>query len=124
MRNRRTFLEMLGCSALVPVVQALPALPAKSEIIVDYRGRFPGEMEERMRGGHVFVDGKEIRQVFYVNTGRRLVMSYDVLEDGKAYCGWAKIDWPRGTFTTPHGPAFKEIRGSIQLFTRYGARLA
>ncbi len=70
---------------------------------------------------HVFIDGVEIKQVWYVDTEAGFVKTYDVLEDGAVHSSWdisklrldssftANWEMPLG------GAASKTIHGSIEL---------
>jgi hypothetical protein len=72
----------------------------------------------------VFVDGVEIKQVFYVDTEAGLVRTYDVLGDGEAHAvrrGFHEIchqesDFPGRDISAPlNGPLSETIRGAVTL---------
>lgn len=46
-----------------------------------------GPNERLFMGGTVKVNGREIKQVFFVDTAAGIVKSYDVLGDGKVHAG-------------------------------------
>lgn len=73
----------------------------------------------------VFVDGVEIKQVWYVDTDAGFVCSYDVLGDGKAHATRERIDpeviiAARAKEVEPwdmpeNGAMSKTVRGQVEL---------
>lgn len=59
-------------------------------MILDYRNY--GDLERQYNHGKVLVDGQEIRQVFYVDTERGFVRTYDVLGDAKPHATRERFD--------------------------------
>lgn len=60
---------------------------------LDYRNYDnQGELEREYAHGKVLVDGREIKQVFYVDTEAGFVRSYDVLGDNKAHATCECLD--------------------------------
>lgn len=71
------------------------------------------------------MDGKDIRACFWIDTEAGIAKTYDVLGDGKAYL-FDKLPIVDRAFAkaTESGIAYKTVRGSIELFTKDGEKLA
>lgn len=100
--NRRNFFA---------VPAAMMAMDIRPHIILDYKTRF-GPLEKEFLYGRVLVDGKEIQQVWYVNTRTGVVKTYDVNDSHKpvaAPCGTKALS--------------RTVTGKIELFRKDGSRL-
>jgi hypothetical protein len=84
-----------------------------------------GGVTRAAMGGSCFVDGREIKQVWYADTEAGIVKTYDVLGDGKAHPGreFAPADFPGREVDAPlDGVLSETLRGKVELFAGVESR--
>jgi len=132
MNKRREFLKQacLGAGIGTAAVAGELALSRPKQVFgyVDWSNSesFPADLLDQCTGGKVFVDGVEIRHVFYVNTDMGRVKTYDVFRDG-GYCltqpedGTAPFhpdDFLPAVVKCPKdGVVYEVLTGKVELFT-------
>lgn len=70
-------------------------------------------------GGVCLLDGKEVKQVWYVDTEAGIVKTYDVLHDGVVHPGWNYLpkDFPNRDVDCSEGsPLSETLRGKVELY--------
>lgn len=75
-------------------------------------------------GGSCFVDGREIKQAWFVDTEAGIVKTYDVLGDGKLHSGreFTSADFPGREVESPwDGVVSETLHGKVDLFARPGS---
>ena len=90
----------------------------------------PGPNEEKMGGGKLLLDGREIKSVWYVDTEAGIVKSYEVFGEGKLayYCDedTIRMRFPDGVpenVDAPLNDIFSiTLKGKIEMFTKDGEK--
>jgi hypothetical protein len=88
---------------------------------VNYQKRCsePPELYEESYLGVVFVDGKRIDQVWFVDTAAGIVKTYDVMGDKRSRVGncFTPSDFPGREVECPPGGIVSEVlRGDVELY--------
>lgn len=123
--TRRTF---VAAGALPVAAFCLPV--SRAHVHLDYRNA--GTIEHALIGGKCFVDGREIRQVFYADTREGIVKTYNAFGDGAihaARCFDADLRKAIGQKSFHRLEAHVDgvyeltLRGRIELYASDGRRI-